>query len=598
MAAVTTACLGPYEFDPTGTAPIGSLDLAVGDGASIRVVGWAIDPDTAAPVDIMVSSRQVATSHRASRLRPDVGAEHPRYGSAHGFDVRTQPLPPGLNQVCVWVPNVLRGSQDRLLGCRDVMTGSDDPIGRFDSLLRVSPTTIRAAGWAHDAEAAGSIDVTVTLDGVARPRTTAAVTRSDVQRVLRKYGSYGFIVNLTVAPGDHRVCVRAHNVGRGKDTDLGCRSIRVDSIPVVGPGRGISSVDRVGPAPGSPLYGIDRDAGISTRPADGSLLWLFGDSSALDTSGRLKYFVNNTAAWASAAKPTITRDGVTPQGTPYTFVTPSERFVPACPLGWSSAMWPASVVALDPEPNGEQRIVSYFANVCLYGRTIRSRGIAVVEWTHDPSAPPIDVPFRGSVTEQNLHPAGSEYGTAALYDGGWMYLYHCGRPTEGRTGIVWPNDPEYSGCTVARVDPDEVSDIGAHEYWSGASSWSEDPDDAVTMDIPGNPNGDKELPTGSFSVVDDPQFGYTMVYSPWPGFTEEVAIRTAPGPLGPWSARTVIKLPGCFEWAAGSELLCYAATAQPWRSTPGQLGIGYYDQLVALGPVRGAYLAASAPFGG
>lgn len=596
--ALLAACLGPTEFDPTGAAPIGSLDLVIADGASIRVVGWAIDPDTTAPVDVMVSSRRVATAHRADRLRPDVAASYPRHGPAHGFDVRTQPLPPGTNQVCVWVPNVLRGSQDRLLGCDEVVTGTDDVIGGFDSLRKISPTTIRATGWAYDPDAPGPVEVSVTRNGVARPRVSASMDRPDVRARFRKTGSNGFVVDLAVGTGDHNVCIRAHNVGRGADANLGCRTIRVESNPVVGPGAGVSSVDVVGPAPSSPLRGIDRDAGVSTRLADGSLLWFFGDSFAVHPDGSLRYFVNNTAAWASAAQPTVTRDGSTPQGHPHPFVTPVAPFDVACPPGWSPAMWPASAVALPPAPNGTQRIIVHLANVCLDGTSIRSRGMAVAEWTYDPAAPPIGRALRGRVLEQNLFSADAEYGTATLLDGDWLYLYQCGRPSDGRTGIIWPNDPEYTGCTVARVDPADVADAGAHEFWTGGSNWSDDPRDAATMDMPGNPDGNPLLPVASLSVADDPHFGHVMVYSPWPGYTTEVAIRTAPGPTGPWSEASIVRLPGCFEWAAGSERHCYAGTAQPWRSVPGRLGIGYYDQLVAVGPARGSYLAASTPFGG
>ncbi len=47
LALVSTGCLLPGQFDPTGGAPIGSLDLVVDAGGAIRVVGWALDPETA-----------------------------------------------------------------------------------------------------------------------------------------------------------------------------------------------------------------------------------------------------------------------------------------------------------------------------------------------------------------------------------------------------------------------------------------------------------------------------------------------------------------------------------------------------------------------
>jgi hypothetical protein len=56
-------------------------------------------------------------------------------------------------------------------------------------------------------------------------------------------------------------------------------------------------------------------------------------------------------------------------------------------------------------------------------------------------------------------------------------------------------------------------------------------------------------------------------------------------------------LPGCRDSVGGRQFLCYAGTAQPQFGDGGggTLGIGYFDQLVAVGPTRGAYLVATVP---
>ena len=192
----------------------------------------------------------------------------------------------------------------------------------------------------------------------------------------------------------------------------------------------------------------------------------------------------------------------------------------------------------------------------------------------------------GTVLEQNLFPVGAEYGSAAMVHEGMLYAYECGRPSDDLPPgtIVWPDDPAFSGCTVARVEPDSVGATSAWTYWTDEPSWSSVPSEAATMTIPGNPNGDQRLPVATLSVVDDPMFGFTMAYSPWPGFTDRIFVRSATSPTGPWTARTEILLPGCFDWANGSEQLCYAGTAQPWRSAPGQLGVGWYDQFAWTSP--------------
>lgn len=601
--AVLSSCLGPDEFDPTGTAPVGHLDFAVGDGSSIRLVGWALDPDSDAPIEVKVSSRQVLTSHVANVQRPDVGVAFGK-GDAHGFDVRTQSLPPGLNQVCLWAVNVGRGTQDRSLGCLDVETGTDDAAGTFDGLSLTNPTTITAVGWGYDPDAAGPVDIALTVDGVPRPRVATWLARPDVNAVFRKGGAYGFAVDVAVQPGDHEVCATVINVGAGRDAGLGCRQIGVNSVPHSGPGGSISSAQEVAPPAGHPLTGIDRDAGISTRLRDGSILWFFGDSAEPQNTPGWRYFVNNTAAWARASAPTVTLDGVAPGNVPYPFVTPVNAFETPCPGGFQAVMWPISATNVPIASTNDDRVLAFFANVCLKEQEAKFRGVALVEWVYDPDVAHDGRPITGTVLNQNLFPAGSEYGSAAVISvtDSLLYAYACGRPSDDREGIVWPDDPAYTGCTVARVDPAQAAVRSAWRYAASSGTWSALSDQAHPMSVPGDPNGDKQLPVASLSVVHDAQYGgsrpYVMVYSPWPGFTPEVVVRTATTPVGPWSARTVLTMPGCYEWANGAERLCYAGTAQPWRSQPGLLGIGYYDQYVAQNPVRGAYLAASAPFGG
>jgi hypothetical protein len=82
-----------------------------------------------------------------------------------------------------------------------------------------------------------------------------------------------------------------------------------------------------------------------------------------------------------------------------------------------------------------------------------------------------------------------------------------------------------------------------------------------------------------------------MGYSPWPGYTNQVALRFATAPQGPWTAPVVATLPGCDDTVAGQDLHCYAAAVQPRFSTPGTIGLGWYDQAVSSAPLRGGYRA-------
>jgi len=105
---------------PTGN-PWGNLDLAAAGGGSVRVAGWAIDPDVADAVGIHVYvGGRFAGETLASGLRTDVGRVWPGWGVARGFDVRVPATPGGPQPVCVFALNVGPGTANTLLGCAPV----------------------------------------------------------------------------------------------------------------------------------------------------------------------------------------------------------------------------------------------------------------------------------------------------------------------------------------------------------------------------------------------------------------------------------------------------------------------------------------------
>lgn len=96
--------------------PFGSLDSVTRTAGGLRVKGWAIDPDTKAPISVHlyvsgggVHSVVADVSHRD--LIPKYG-----YGGAHGFD-RTVPAGSGARTVCAYGINRGPGA-NTLLGCR------------------------------------------------------------------------------------------------------------------------------------------------------------------------------------------------------------------------------------------------------------------------------------------------------------------------------------------------------------------------------------------------------------------------------------------------------------------------------------------------
>lgn len=99
--------------------PIGSLDAATVTRDGVRMSGWALDPDTAASIDVHVYVGPRGTAARAAGTRSDVAAVYSGYGAAHGFDV-VAPVPGrGTWQACAYGINTGTGVNS-LLGCRTV----------------------------------------------------------------------------------------------------------------------------------------------------------------------------------------------------------------------------------------------------------------------------------------------------------------------------------------------------------------------------------------------------------------------------------------------------------------------------------------------
>lgn len=692
LALVASACLGPGQFDPTGRAPIGNLEVMVDAAGSIRVSGWALDPETSAPIVVKVGSEGVVHDVLANGNRPDVAAAYPGYGAAHGFEHTFGPLSPELHGICVWVPNTVGGGDDRLLGCKNLVVSDPNPRGNLDVVTSLAARTIDVGGWVFDPNSAGSAEVAITVDGQFAKRMAADGYRPDVGKAYRRNPSTGFATQLAAVPGTHQVCVGVFNIGYGQDRLLGCRNVTVADVaqdrrpsgrltevtplgggqvrvrgtasdpdgatglkvrlaidagtrsmtlPVTGGafsttltgladghhticpvgidvpgGAGVtgnrpflcgstvlgdvsvgtagatSSPKAVAPPPNNPLRLTDRDAGVSVELRDGSVMWFFGDTRELDQVGNLKYFVNNTAAWAAAGAPTVTRDAVS-GGKPYPFVRSSDYgdFCNGASYP-NEAMWPESAVAV-PQANGTDRVVVFMSKVCLGNQflQIEGRGMALAEYTYNPNNKPVDREIRGAITQPNLFGVDEPYGRGAVLsdDNSTIYTYQCGR---------FPplDDP----CKVGRVPVASRTNPGAWKYWNGgdwqqSASWVSNPASAAPMTTP-TAQG-ITVPVSAFTLTyDDAHGAYLMVYSPWPGFTDRVVVRVATTPVGPWTEPVEVFLPGCGESNGGAKFWCYAGTAQPKLSGPGLLGIGYYDQLVSVGPTRGQYLTVTVPF--
>jgi len=217
-----------------GAAPFGALDSVTAVPGGVRLLGWAIDPDTTGPVHINAYVNQYGFDTVANRTRNDVGAAFPGYGAAHGFDL-TIPFGRGFFNVCAYAINNTPGEANTQLGCRTVEIGKD-PVGALD-VAQAGPMAIRVEGWAYDADVPTQpVQVHVYVDGVGRVATTANRPRPDIAAINPAAGpNHGYDVAVSgLAYGSHQVCTYAINDSPNSPNPLlGCRTVVLQpGVPV------------------------------------------------------------------------------------------------------------------------------------------------------------------------------------------------------------------------------------------------------------------------------------------------------------------------------------------------------------------------------
>ena len=143
--APPTACSGCSVFT-LPTEPGGSLDAVTAEPGALRVRGWTVDPDTAAPTDVHVYvDGAFGTALRAGAGRPDVAAARPGYGDLHGYEGVVRVVA-GAHRVCAYAINVAPGSGNPLLGCSTATTAASSVLGSLDAVERAGDGA-RVAGW-------------------------------------------------------------------------------------------------------------------------------------------------------------------------------------------------------------------------------------------------------------------------------------------------------------------------------------------------------------------------------------------------------------------------------------------------------------------
>ena len=212
-------------------APFGSLDSVTSSSSgTLRVTGWALDPDTTASIQVHVYvDGKAAASVTANGTRNDVATAYGK-GAAHGYDA-TVGASAGIRQVCIYAIDPIGGTNPRI-GCKSVTVDNKAPIGSFDSGTSVQGE-LRVRGWALDPDTTDSTRVHVYVDGKATASVLADQTRQDVANAYGKGAAHGYDVTLPASVGNHEVCVYGIDATGGASTRLGCRTVTiVNAVPI------------------------------------------------------------------------------------------------------------------------------------------------------------------------------------------------------------------------------------------------------------------------------------------------------------------------------------------------------------------------------
>jgi hypothetical protein len=179
--------------------------------SGVRMVGSASDPDTGAPVDVVLSVDGATTG----RITADYGS------NGHGF-VGWIRAGQGTHTFCAYAVNVAYGNANSPKACR-TFSLNYNPTAAITGIAQ-STGGVRMTGWASDPNTSNPVTVVFSLDGAT------------VGQGVANYGSdgHGFVGWIRAGQGTHTFCVYAVNLGLGTaNSPQVCRSLALDFNPTV-----------------------------------------------------------------------------------------------------------------------------------------------------------------------------------------------------------------------------------------------------------------------------------------------------------------------------------------------------------------------------
>jgi len=301
-----------------------------------------------------------------------------------------------------------------------------------------------------------------------------------------------------------------------------------DSVSIPAPSLNIVNVKDLGTLPTNPDI-LGRDGGYSAL-FQGYSVWLYGDTFLAQPNAEDFTLISDSWSYTSDLN---AQDGITgfqepldSAGAPTMILpeTAAEQAFNAAhnsnncqqqPCGARWALWPASVVV---DPVSGQALVFYSLVYALPGNfNFQSVGSSVATWQNifeQPQRPNINPPVVAAHPDLLFNQNEPGFGSASLISGGVLYVYGCGLPTNGSD----------KGCRLGKVAPANVLDRSAWSFYAGNGNWSSQIGDAVPVF-----SGDDILSVSWNNYLQQ----YVAVYSA--PLSQNVMMRTAPGPAGPWS---------------------------------------------------------------
>lgn len=149
--------------------PVGSFDSASSPRVNtVRVGGWALDPDStgSALIDVKVNGVVVSTQP-AGASRPDIGTVFNTFGDNHGFDFVVSTIGGSTKSICIDVRNLGTYGDTVSLGCKNVAVVPDLSGPYYD--VSGTHTWVDQIQWFKDANIATGFS-----DGTFRPTDTVS----------------------------------------------------------------------------------------------------------------------------------------------------------------------------------------------------------------------------------------------------------------------------------------------------------------------------------------------------------------------------------------------------------------------------------------